>query len=87
MSTRLHGNELALYRSGKRCAHGFMGGENCPECHPELLCCPICGMGGHEQKLCPATAAGRHRRAQIREERKRQATRRRRQARARIGAV
>lgn len=72
MSTRLHGNEIALCRAGKRCTHGFMGGENCPECHPELMCCAICGIGGHEAKLCPETKIGRSRRAQLREERKRE---------------
>lgn len=68
----------------KRCEHGFLGGVDCQECHPELTCCPICGTAGHESKLCPATAAGRRRIAHLRNQRKHQQSKARRLS--RIGA-
>lgn len=67
--------------SAKRCEHGFLGGVECQECNPEIMCCALCGNVGHESKLCPETVIGRSRRAQLREakkrERKRQARRKR----------
>ncbi len=72
----------------KRCDHGFLGGENCYECHPELMCCALCGNFGHESKLCPETKAGRSRVALLRERRKRErdAASRRERMRERVGA-
>ena len=75
--------------SAKRCEHGFLGGAECQECDPSLLCCALCGSTEHEAKLCSETAVGRSRRAALREEKKRnrrnQARRERRKA-NRIGS-
>lgn len=62
----------------KRCKHGFMGGLDCQECHPELMVCASCGAAGHESRLCPNTAVGRKRRAdlaQLKRYKRRQANR------------
>jgi hypothetical protein len=65
----------------KRCDHGFLGGEHCQDCHPELMCCALCGIGGHEAKRCPGTAVGRRRDALEREKRKREMRNRKRRGR------
>lgn len=59
-----------LPTNAKRCDHGFLGGENCQECHPELRCCTYCWMPGHDEPACRFSPKGKRLR-QAEKERKR----------------